>query len=33
MIDELFLKRMSDLALGHDDHLLGQLFYSLTAVR
>jgi toluene monooxygenase system protein E len=29
MIDDLFLKRMSDLALGHDDHLLGQIFYSL----
>jgi len=29
MIDDLFLKRISDLALGHDDHLLGQIFYSL----
>jgi methane monooxygenase component A beta chain/propane monooxygenase small subunit len=29
MIDDLFLKRASDLALGHDDHLLGQIFYSL----
>jgi toluene monooxygenase system protein E len=29
LIDDLFLKRMSDLALGHDDHLLGQIFYSL----
>jgi toluene monooxygenase system protein E len=29
MIDDLFLKRTSDLALGHDDHLLGQIFYSL----
>ena len=23
------MKRTSDLALGHDDHLLGQIFYSL----
>jgi toluene monooxygenase system protein E len=30
MIDELFLKYMSDLALGQDDHLVGQVFYSLT---
>ena len=29
MIDDLFLKHMSDLALGHNDHLLGQIFYSL----
>jgi hypothetical protein len=29
MIDDLFLTRTSDLALGHDDHLLGQIFYSL----
>jgi toluene monooxygenase system protein E len=29
MIDDLFLKHTSDLALGHDDHLLGQIFYSL----
>jgi hypothetical protein len=29
MIDDLFLKRTSDLALGHDDHLLGQILYSL----
>src|ERR1700691_2497240 len=29
MIDELFLKYMSDLALGQDDHLVGQVFYSL----
>jgi toluene monooxygenase system protein E len=29
MIDDLFLKRTSDLALGHNDHLLGQIFYSL----
>jgi toluene monooxygenase system protein E len=28
-IDDLFLKRTSDLALGHDDQLLGQIFYSL----
>jgi hypothetical protein len=29
MIDDLFLKRASDLALGHNDHLLRQIFYSL----
>jgi toluene monooxygenase system protein E len=29
MIDELFLEHASDLALGHHDHLLGQVFYSL----
>jgi toluene monooxygenase system protein E len=29
MIDDLFLKRTSDLALGHHDHLLGQILYSL----
>ena len=29
MIDDLFLKRTSDLALGQDDHLLGQILYSL----
>ena len=29
MIDELFLKCASELALGHNDHLLGQIFYSL----
>ena len=29
MIDDLFLKHTSDLALGHNDHLLGQMFYSL----
>ncbi len=29
MVDDLLLKRTSDLALGHDDHLLGQIFYSL----
>ena len=29
MIDELFLKHTSDLALAHNDHLLGQMFYSL----
>ena len=29
LIDDLFLKRTSDLALGYDDHLLGQIFYSL----
>ena len=29
LIDELFLKCTSELALGHNDHLLGQIFYSL----
>jgi toluene monooxygenase system protein E len=29
MIDELFLNCASELALGHNDHLLGQIFYSL----
>jgi len=29
MIDEVFLTHPSDLALGHNDHLLGQMFYSL----
>ena len=29
MIDELFLKYASDLALAEDDHLLGRIFYSL----
>jgi toluene monooxygenase system protein E len=29
MIDDLFLNRTSELALGHNDHLLGQIFYSL----
>jgi toluene monooxygenase system protein E len=29
MIDELFMKHISDLALGRNDHLLGQIFYSL----
>ena len=29
MIDDLFLKRTSDLALGQDDHLLAQILYSL----
>jgi toluene monooxygenase system protein E len=29
MIDELFMKHTSDLALGRNDHLLGQIFYSL----
>jgi toluene monooxygenase system protein E len=29
MIDDLFLKHTSDLALGHNDHLLGQILYSL----
>jgi toluene monooxygenase system protein E len=29
MIDEMFLKHTSDLALGQSDHLLGQVFYSL----
>jgi toluene monooxygenase system protein E len=30
MIDDLFLKHTSDLALSHNDHLLGQIFYSLS---
>src|SRR5262245_6976186 len=29
MVDELFMKHTSDLALGHNDHLLGRAFYSL----
>jgi toluene monooxygenase system protein E len=29
MIDELFMKHLSDLALSQKDHLLGQLLYSL----
>lgn len=29
MLDELFMKHVSDLALGRNDHLLGQIFYSL----
>jgi hypothetical protein len=29
MFDELFLKHFSDLALRENDHLLGQIFYSL----
>jgi len=29
MLDELFLKHTSDLALGQSDHLLGQVLYSL----
>jgi len=29
MLDELFLKHFSDLALRENDHLLGQIFYSL----
>ena len=29
MLDELFLKHFSDLALRENDHLLGQMFYSL----
>jgi toluene monooxygenase system protein E len=29
MIDDLLLKHTSDLALDHNDHLLGQIFYSL----
>src|SRR5262249_2406193 len=29
MVDELFMKHTSDLALGHNDHLLGRVFYSL----
>jgi hypothetical protein len=30
MLDELFLKHFSDLALHENDHLLGQMFYSLS---
>jgi hypothetical protein len=29
LVDELFMKCVSDLALRHDDYLLGQIFYSL----
>jgi toluene monooxygenase system protein E len=29
MIDELFMKHLSDLALSQEDHLLGQILYSL----
>jgi hypothetical protein len=29
LLDELFMKYVSDLALREDDYLLGQLFYSL----
>jgi len=29
LIDELFMKYLSELALGQDDYLLGQIFYSL----
>jgi toluene monooxygenase system protein E len=29
LVDELFMKRLSDLALGEDDYLLGQIFFSL----
>jgi toluene monooxygenase system protein E len=29
LIDELFMKCLSDLALREDDYLLGQIFYSL----
>jgi hypothetical protein len=29
MIDELFMRHVSDLALREGDHLLGQIFYSL----
>ena len=29
LIDELFMKYVSDLALGEEDYLLGQIFYSL----
>ncbi|MBV8437893.1 MAG: hypothetical protein JOY95_10310 [Silvibacterium sp.] len=29
MVDELFMKHVGDLALGQNDHLLGQIFYSL----
>jgi toluene monooxygenase system protein E len=29
LVDELFMKYLSELALGQDDYLLGQIFYSL----
>jgi len=29
LVDELFMKSVSDLALREDDYLLGQIFYSL----
>lgn len=29
LVDELFMKHLSELALSHDDYLLGQIFYSL----
>jgi toluene monooxygenase system protein E len=29
IVDELFMKHLSDLALSEDDYLLGQIFYSL----
>jgi hypothetical protein len=29
MVDELFMKQMGELALGQNDHLLGQILYSL----
>jgi len=29
LVDELFMKYLSDLALRQDDYLLGQIFYSL----
>jgi toluene monooxygenase system protein E len=29
LVDELFMKYLSELALGEDDYLLGQIFYSL----
>jgi toluene monooxygenase system protein E len=29
LIDEVFMKHLSDLALREDDYLLGQIFYSL----
>jgi hypothetical protein len=29
LVDEFFMKYLSDLALGEDDYLLGQIFYSL----
>ena len=28
LVDELFMKYLSDLALREDDYLLGQVFYS-----
>ena len=29
LVDELFMRHLSELALSQDDYLLGQIFYSL----